>query len=406
MKVISSLILGLITFNTFAGLLRVESNTFFAKRTGDDLNSETPLFEEFQTSYVNQEKKQQFNFDFGYSYDFSRSVYKLDLNQLNFQTDLAKSAAHLSVGRTFESFHLVKSSVVDSVAIDYKLFNDQVKTGVQLGLLRNYEFDKYSGKAPVYTWFTDYKSQEKFPMTFGLKFEHADYSDFSRSRYQTVKAVAKKEFENKEVYGNFQKGLSFSNSFRREVGINFYPRYDWTYGFSYQEFQKNSKEGFEQSIFNTFSMGKIHEYAASVGHTFSAKLYSGLSLMLDEYPVQKFENTRGYKTNWNLNYNLENLFVKGDVFYMKSFGGHAYGYNANGQYTYNDYLDLLLENEWVKYSKVTSEKNLASLIRFGGGTRKFKPFNVQVLSEVSSNNFYSEEWAFLVRLTFVDWREI
>lgn len=399
-------LLAILSINSFAGLLRIESNTFFAKRTGDDLKSESPLFEEFQTTYVGQENQLKFDFDFGYTYDFNKALYNLDLNQLNFQSDIPKTDVHVSAGRTFETYHLIKSSTVDSVAVDYKLFNNQLKTGVLFGLLRNYEFDKYTGKAPVYTWYGDFKTAERYPITVGLKFEDADYSDFARSKYQTAKISLKKELQNAEVYGNYQKALTFGSSFRKTLGLNFYPAYDWNYGLEVQEYQKNKMEGFEQSIFNTFSLGKMRELTTSLGHAFSSKFYSGLSLSYDEYPLQINEKTTGEKIDWNTNFRTQSLGIKTDVFYLKSFGGNAYGYNVNGQYSYNDFIDLLMENEWVKYQKITSEKNKAGMIRFGAGTHAIAPFRIQALGEVSSNNYYSEEWAFLLRLTIADWREI
>jgi hypothetical protein len=405
-RMLYALFIILFSFDCSAGLLRIESNTFFAKRTGDDLKSETPLFEEFQTTYFSQEKKLKLNFDFNYSYDFSREIYNLDLNQLNIDAEVPDTKVHFSAGRSFETYHLIKSSTVDSLSVDYKLLNDQLRTGILIGVLRNYEFDKYSGKAPVYTWFSDYKTIERYPLTFGFKVESSDYTEFSRSKYQTVKTSLKKELNNSDIFFNYQQGLNFSESFQRELGINFYPQYDWMYGIQFQEIKKNKKEGFEQSIFNSFSLGKVQEVTANVGHAFSSKLYTGLSLSIDQYPVQKDEYTTGHKINCNINYQLNELAIKSDFFILKSFGGKAYGYNLNGQYSFNDKFDFLLENEWVDYNKITSAKNQAELFRIGFGTHAIAPYRIQALTEISSNNFYSEEWAFLLKLTFVDWREI
>jgi hypothetical protein len=392
--------------SSLAGLLRIESNTFMANRTGDDLKSETPFYEEFKTSYLNQEKKLKVDFDFGYSYDFSRQVYNLNLNQLNFESDIGKSNGHVSVGRTFESYHLVKSSTVDMLALDYGFFENRIKTGVLIGLLRSYDFDKSSGSAPVYSVYTNFKSLDQFPIKASVKFQYEDYSGFSRAKYQTVKTTLKKEFKNLNTYLNLQKGISFNDSFRNEVGLDYFPFYDWSYSLSASEYQKNKKEGFEQSIFNSFSLGKVQEVSGSIGHTFTPKLYSGMSLAVATYPIQRNQDTTGEKVDWSTNYQISQFAFKTSLYYLKSFGGKAYGYHLNGDYNLNDIWNLILENEWVKYSKITSERNMANLVRLGSGYKFNKNTNIEALGELSNNNFYSKELAFLLRLNFMNWREI
>lgn len=388
-----------------AGLLRIESKTFMSNRLGDDLKNETPLFEEFQTNYIDSTQKIRFDFDFGYTYDFSKKVYNLDLNQLHFEKEIAPHF-QLSVGRNFDTNHIIKSSIVDSVALDYSSENHQLKTGTLFGLIRNYEFDKYLGSAPIYSWYLTYRTDDNHPWTFALTLDDVNYSQFNRLHYQSAKTSIKKEFTNTDIFASLQNSLSFKNSYRREIGINYYPHYDWTMGFTFSQFEKNKNEGVEKSIFNSFSVGQIQSITTHLGHTFNPDLYWGMSFEIDQYPIQLDQYKNGGKLSSNLNYSLFHTVTNSEIFLLKSYGGEAFGFNLRGNYKYSDYLSLILEDEWVTYQKITSEKNQAFTVRAGLGTQLFGNVKLEILGDRSSNNFYAEDWSLLMRLKIIDWREI
>lgn len=396
-------------FDANAGMLRVESNTFYTDRMGDDLRRERPFYEEFQSVFQDSERGLSFNFNFGLAYDFSQQRYNFDLNQLSGEVELVKDSVFLGLGRSFESHHLIKSSIMDSVFVDGNFWDKKLRTGAMMGVLRNFEFDEAHSEAPVVALYADFNTQEIYPLYAQVRYENVNYHSLGRAQYQTLKLGANKELKsslNSKLYFNIEKGLSFSQSYRYEAGVDFYPRYDWSYGLQYQLYQRSSKEGLEKSIFNTFSLGEIKEYTAKVGKMFDSRLYGALSLQLDQYPLQQDQDTTGNRQQLSVSYQVDKLEIGNDLFHIKSFGGKAQGIRSLLDYAINDYFDLLLENEYIRYQKKTSAKNSAHAARVGMGSDFFRPFKSQVLAEYTRNNFYSEEWAVLVKLNFIQWSEI
>ena len=123
----------------FAGVFRLQSDTYLSQRRGDDLKTETPFFESFSANYLNEKKDGQFDFNFSFYYDFAKQAYDMSLHQLDARIAFAEQRGSVSFGRSFQTYHLIKASTVDSLALDYSFFEGRLKTGVLLGLLRQFE---------------------------------------------------------------------------------------------------------------------------------------------------------------------------------------------------------------------------------------------------------------------------
>jgi len=393
------------SLNVYGGLLRVESDSFFSRRIGDDLKNESPFYHELEMNY-REDKKWSGNFDFNYSYDFSKKIYSVDFNQLNLSVDSLYPGLRFSAGRVFDTKYLIKSSIVDSISLEYDLTDYHLIIGSMIGYLRNFEIDKYSKKAPVYTVYSSFKSPEIYPFSSTLKFEHTDYSEFNRFKNDSLFWSLRKDFVSYQIFGQVKKGLSQKEVESKTIGVEYYPRYDWYSGVSIVSTTKNAFDGFSKSLFSQFSVGKSEEFNLNLGHHFNHHFASGLTVGFTRYLVQSDQFTNGQKVDWSIDFHPTNFFIKANVFYINSFGGKAFGHKIESEYEFNDTIMAIFENEWVDYKKITSAKNQAIYYRFGAGLNMFRPFKLQALSEVRSNNFFKEEMSFLMRLNFVNWSEL
>lgn len=392
-----------------AGLMRVQSDTYYSQRKGDDKKIEMPLYEQFSVSYLTETRQESFDVDFSYAYDFEKRTYDFDLYQLNGQFEFAQKKAKLAVGRSFQTYRLIRSSVVDSVSSSYLFNEDRVEAGVLLGKARQFELDRDDEEANIGAVFVDYKTTDVFPWKIGARLENRDFSTVHRENYTWGKTSLRKEWPiylHPEVSLVLEKNLNNVSSYRHELGADFYPSLDTTYGFRVQQYRMNERESWEDPISSVFSRSEIQEMSLTFGHKGSANWYYGGDAAVDIYEVEPGRSTTGGKLEALVRWQREGQFVELNAFKFSGFGGWALGEKLRWVHPLSDKMEWEVSQEYVEYEKITSARSAASSTQVGFATWLWKHCRLWVAGEYNRNNFYSQDISFLSRLTIYDWREM
>ncbi|MBV2167996.1 MAG: hypothetical protein KUL82_04735 [Bdellovibrio sp.] len=403
------LLLFLGPFVSQAGLMRVQSDTYYSQRKGDDKKTEMPLYEQFSVSYLTDTRQESFDIDFSYAYDFEKRNYDFDLYQLNGQFEFAQKKAKLSVGRSFQTYRLIRSSVVDSISSSYLFFEDRAEAGVLLGKARQFELDRDEEEANISAVFVDYKTADVFPWKWGARVENRDFSAVQRENYTWGKASLKKEWPvslHPEISLVAEKNLGNTSSYRHEMGVDLYPSIYTTYGVRLQQYRMNADESWEDPISSIFSRSEIREMSLTFGHKWNANWYSGGDVAVDTYDVEPGRSTTGGKLEALVRWQTEGQYVEFNAFRFSSFGGWALGEKVRWVHPLSDKMEWEMSQEYVEYEKITSARSAASSTQLGFATWLWKHCRLWVAGEYNRNNFYSQDISFLSRLTIYDWREM
>lgn len=390
-----------------AGIFHFQSDTYLSQGRGDDLKIETPFFEAFNANYLNEEQRQQFDFNFGLYYDFSRQNYQVDLQQLDGSFGFADDRGHISLGRSFHTYHLIKASTVDSVSLDYSFLGGRLKTGVMAGALRQMDLDHGSSGALVTSLYSDYQAEDVFPWSFGTTLESRDFTSLQRTHQYWGKVNTRKEWAtwlHPEILASVEHDLQLSNSFRNELGLNLYPSADFMYGLRAQNYNMDRTEGFEDPIFSLFALGEVNELALVLGKSY-ARWYTGVDFGYDQYKYGTNSTAKGQKAQWLLRWTGDLTRLENSVFYMDSYGGSLVGNRLAGQLPLDNRFKIDFNNEYVTYKKITSENNNAVSSRLGLSA-KWNQMSLWLAGELNSNNFYSQDWRVVTQVTIYDWKEL
>jgi hypothetical protein len=389
------------------GIFRLQSDTYLSREKADDLTSESPLYEQFTAAYLDEERAKQFDFNFSYYYDFEKKNYNFNIHELEGRFAFNDKRGHFSLGRSFQTYHLISSSVVDSVTVDYSFLQNRLRVGSLLGFVRRLEVDDGSQSARLANVFADYDTDEVFPWHWGVRLETRDYSNNDRSIQNWGKLSLRKELAvqlHPEIIAVNEQNLQLTDSYRQEFGVNIYPSIQSMYGIRVHYYNMNSTEGFEDPIYTVFADGRLTEYSLLSAYSWGS-WYTGLDFGYDEYLRSQNALSTGNRAEWTLRYASDRLSVENAVFNIVSYGGWATGHRTSAQYPLPKHMQLEVSSENVRYSKITSEKNTASSTRAGvkismGNT------NLWLAQELRSNNFFSQDLRFLAQLTIYDWREL
>ncbi|GIL17407.1 MAG: hypothetical protein BroJett040_11580 [Oligoflexia bacterium] len=389
-----------------AGLLRTQSETYFSQRTGDNKKLETPIYEQFSATYLTTARTGQFDMNFGYYYDFSKNIYDFDLHLL--KGDFHFDQSHLSMGRQFETFHLIKATIIDSVSYDYQ-FSPFIRAGVVAGKARQFELGSDEKEALISGVYADLQTENVFPWRSGLHFENRDFSSTERSRQNWVKWSLKKEWPitlHPEFLFNIEENLDHSKGYRREAGVDFYPNLNSSYGVRAQVYHLDSGEFWEDPISSIFTQGEVQEVSGLFHYLLTPEWSTGFDLGYDQYLVQQNQKTTGYRAEWSLKWTRDGRGIENSVFRISSFGGWVNGNKLRVTYPWTDKFDFEFNQDYVQYQKVTSAQSLASSTQAGMGYWLWRQCRLWVAAELNSNHFYSQDVSFLTRLTIYDWREL
>lgn len=380
------------------------SETFMSRQTGDDLSTESPLFESFMATYINLENDQRMDLNFDLGTDLATNKNSFNIRQMDARFGFDKNRGHFTIGRGFQNIHLIKSRVIDSLGIDYALLSRRLRLGALIGRSTQKGENQVEKSVFATSVFTDYQTLDVFPWNFGFRLENQDFSEFSRDVQRTAKVSLRKEFSafhHPELMASSEKNLVNENGYRYELGFNFYPTSDFIYGLKYQKYNIPSTYGAEDPVFTMFSAGESADSTLLLGKVYGA-WYSGLEYSHCEYPLNQERRTAGKKIELIQKWHNEFMAFDFAGFNIESFGGTLVGDRIGAQYAINDKYIINFNNEYVSYQKITSAKNIASSTQVGL-EMKWDKKKLWLAGELNSNNYYSKDFRLVAQFTILDY---
>lgn len=404
---IQILILIGISHDSWAALVRFESQSLFSARNDVDKNFEAPVYEFFQGSFSSTNYHLDIHTNFGMSRTAVRTfnLYIMDVAYSPIE-DLS-----LRVGRSFNVQTSMRTTATDSAEISYTAFDGHIRLGGMGGIERKTLKRKIASATQFAGGQLEYRSLSHFPFFLG-------------TFYQLRKPKILNEKVNQHIVGG-----SLHNSFgmiwspelladaeysfgrskllnRAEVGIDLYPAYKSAIRLRATAYETKPDDDLEQPIFSLFSLGRLYEESAQVEHQFSKWFTSSLAGAFDSFPYQTNKRAKGYRFEWGTHFLFEFLKVKNSAYFFKSYGGEAYGNRIRFFKDLNQYLQFELASDITYYSKITSAKTVAYNNEIWMKLLALYGFKLDAGVEVNSNNDLRYDYRFAAKLTYLLWSEL
>lgn len=392
-----------------AGLFRFESETLFTDRKDAYLKEQMPILESIQSVYANDNNSANVNTNFSFFADPTQSESNFTLNALSVGLKPIDSV-QIQLGRSFNTFFLVRATTTDSVSVSYNPFSSQnITLTAYGGLQRQTEIKDVNIETQLSGGSLHYQSNSMYPFKVQAAYEHLDYK--KTLTYENIaKLSASKQFEffqNIEISANQESDLDTNHLNRFDLGANFYPSAFSNWNVRYLQYELTSVNGWEDPISTVFSQGRIQE--ASFGFTQSVSpnwLYS-FDVGADEYQRQENNTAYGQRGTFDLIYKSDNgVILNNQLMMILSYGGKVWADIFQVQYPMFDKSNLLLNNEFVTYEKITSSKRYAISTQVGVGTWMWNHFKFNLLAEYNRNNFVQDEFKVLGQLLVMEWVEL
>src|SRR3990167_485263 len=157
--------------NSFAGLLRLESENFMSVRNGDDLKTELPMYEFLGTSYSTNNQNLQFNGNIGFFEDPLKGKDNFFLYLLDVSYTPIPDLFKIKVGRFLNIYRSIDSTSTDSLGGEFYFFEKRLTLGSFWGVERELELGNFSGqKAKIAGVYSFFRTSDMFPYSLYLKY--------------------------------------------------------------------------------------------------------------------------------------------------------------------------------------------------------------------------------------------
>jgi hypothetical protein len=410
-------ILFFISLNCYAGLFRVESETYSSSRKNDEFKFEMPFYENLSTSYISEKKDFEFNSNFSFIADSTQNIQsEVNLYILDAKFQIVPDFLDIRIGRSLQSS--LASGSLDMISANFFLLNKQIELGPLIGIERRLEVPT----ANILGLHLNYYTNENLPYFISTKFIQRNYhnSHVNFDKNQTWSNLAlenqrenllnfslNKAFEaewSPEFLFDSQTNLTDKNLDRLEAGVDLYPSalaYVKIRAMTYDVLPSSGKE---QPIYSIFSIGRLYELRLQYQKRITKFLISGISFFGDNYQLQENLRTTGYGVEWQLKAIEENGFIDNNIYTFSSYGGRVIGNRIMLQSNLKNELYALFDITY--YEKITSSKRNAISTEVGFSHYLGKLYKLTLGGELNSNNILLYDLRAFAKLTFLLWNDI
>lgn len=390
-----------------AGLFRFESETMFTDRKDAYMRQQMPILESIQSSYATDSNGTLLNTNFSFFADPDQKNYNFQLYSLN---GIFKplDSVQFQVGRSFNTFFLVRATTTDSAAISWKPTSTLTLTGYG-GLQQQTELQGVDIQTDLSGGSLHYQSSQYFPFKFQTAVEHLYY----RTTYTSEnigKVTLSKQLElplEPELSIGNEADLNTGHQNRFDVGMALYPNIDSIYNIRYLQYELNPQNGWEDPISTVIAQGRIDEASFGVNHSFSRQISYSLELAGDQYQLQQGLIATGGRGALDLKYKSQgNVVLANQIQRIQSYGGSVWADILQFQLPFWNKSSFMVNNEYISYEKITSSKRDAISTQIGVGALMYNHFKFNLLAEYNRNNFVQDEFKIIGQLLVMEWVEL
>ncbi|MGK5083764.1 hypothetical protein WDW37_10715 [Bdellovibrionota bacterium FG-1] len=398
-----------LTFPCQAGLFRLESETLTSARNGDDLKFELPSYEFLSATYVSTLRDFEVNSDLNVYADPVKSHDTLNVHLLNLSYSPVHDVLNITAGRVFDIQRSVRSSVLDTAAIDLFLFEKQIKIGTFAGKERHLELAQWTPSATLLGAYASYMGASMFPLYTKAKYQHRIFERDLNSQEDLIQVSAQKPFPggwSPEYLADTEINLGTSHLNRLSAGINLYPTYRTSLRWRAETYELQPIDGVEQPIFSIFSQGRLYETSVQAEYRFSPHFSTSFSLAYDNYVNQSPDRTDGIKAEADFRYRRNHSSVSNSFYALQSYGGQVYGDRLVLTQKLTDLLELAEAVDFAFYNKVTSSKRAAFSSQLELTQSLSNRLRLTLGGEMNSNNSVTYDARAFAALKYLMWTEI
>jgi hypothetical protein len=403
--------------NCYAGLFRVESETYSSARKDDAFNFELPIYENLSTSYLSANKDFEFNSNFSVLADPTQNIHSAaNLYILDVKFQAIPDFMEIKMGRSLQSS--LASGSLDMLAANFFVLNRQIQFGPLVAVERRLEvptadllgahFDFYTNEALPY-----FLSTKLIQRKYRNALNNTDQNSGDRgaiqltdSKENLVEFSVKKTFNanwSPEFIFDSQTNLTNKNLDRLETGFDLYPTILTYAKIRALTYDVLPNSGSEQPIYSIFSVGRLYELRLQYQKKLNSDLISGITFFGDNYQLQENRRTSGYGAEWELKFLGDSGFIDNNIYTFSSYGGKVFGNRILVQSNLKNELYALFDI--ANYEKITSSKRNAINTEIGFSYYLGKQYKLTLGGELNSNNILLYDLRAFAKLTFMLWND-
>lgn len=388
---------------TRAGLLRLESETLSSLRNDENSKTKSLNYEYLGANYVTDKRNFEMNSDIGFSANATDGRSNFDLYLLNASYKAVPDRLTFYIGRDFDVQHSVRAAFMDAGGMDLWLWQKRFKVGVFAGTERKVETRMKGPEASVFGAYGQFQTSSYYP--FLLKTTYLDREDEHLGKLAAHKAFAGSW--SPEVLADSETNLVTGNLNRLEGGYDCYPTLNTALRWRALTYDAREEDGLEQPLFSIFSQGRLYESTAQIEHRFNREYSASLAMGYDNYVTNRSTRARtdGVKTEGDLRWSADRLAIENSVYYLRSYGGYAWGDRFMLSRRMTDRMQLHGGVEVTRYAKVTNVDRYAFSSLAGASWRLMDRFRLSTVAEFNSNNIVNYECRAMAKLVYVLWAE-
>lgn len=392
-----------------AGLLRVESQSLFSARNGEDQRAERPMYEFMEGSYVSSRRDLEVNTNFGVFADPLRSASDFNLYLMDVAYSPIPDLVTVRAGRSFNVRTSLRTTTTDSVGADWAFFEKRVKAGAELGVERKRLRTSLDTASNFAGGHVSYRSASLYPLFLGTKYTFRRPAVQPAANQHLVSLAAQKPLPGRwspELLSNVEISADPGRLNLGEAGLDLYPSYRTALRWRALIYDVRPTDDHEEPIFTIFSMGRLYETSVQAEHQFVPSFSSSLTAAYDDYLLQERLRTSGYRLELGSRFSRRFLTVSNAAYFVKSYGGEVLGDRLSFMEELSDRVQLDQISDVTYYQKVTSSKRYA--LNFEGrlGVWLWDRFKLNTGLEFNNNNSSRYDFRAVAKLTYLLWKEI
>lgn len=403
------LVLGAGARTASAGLLRMESQSLFSARNSDTQQTELPMYEFFESSYVSDLRDFEMNANFGVFAEPMLPTQDFNLYILDMAYSPVKDRVTVRAGRSFNVRTSIRTTTMDSVGADWQLFEKRVKVGVLAGVERKLLRGSLDSTTDVAGAHASYRSASMFPLFLGTKYMFRNPTVSSFPKQHLASLSAQKPLPGKwspELLANSELNVGPGRLNLGEAGFDLYPTSRTALRWRALTYDAKSDDDIEEPIFSIFSMGRLYETSAQADYQFNAAFSSSVSMAYDNYLLQPGTRTSGYKLDLDTKFSRKIFTINNTAYFFQSYGGEAYGDRVRLRENLTDRTQLDQVADVTYYEKITSSKRFAVNLESWLGVWLWDRFKLNSGVEFNINNNQWYDFRVAAKLTYLLWKEL
>ncbi len=392
---------------SFAGLLRVESESLFSGRNGADFKAEAPMYEFLSSSYVSNPHDFEFNTNFSVFEDPAKSKHQFDLYIFDLAYSPVQDVLTFRAGRSFNVHTSTRTTTTDSLGADLALFDKRIKFGTMAGVERKLLNASLDSTTQFVSNNIQYRSSSKTPLFLKAKYQFRNVPNLSNQHL--VGGSLQKPFDvawSPEFLLNSEVNAQTHVLNIGEGGFDLYPTTRLSIRVRGMTYESGPQDDVPDPLYSIFSMGRLYEGSLQLDYQFHSAFSSSVAFAYDDYLLQANVRTQGYRAELGSRFNKNFFAASNTVHYFYSYGGKAFGDRIRLIENLTDKLEFTQGLDVSDYDKVTSSHRVALNSDAGLGYSFTDRLKLNVGGELNSNNSLRTDVRGVAKLTYLLWKEI